>query len=107
MLVLGCVGSRVCFFEEDEGCVGSRGSAVFWFWRFWGVFVLEVLEWDGSHLQGSSRKAGDCPILGLCDGGHVHIPAARRVDDVNDLRLSLCCDLEGTDSKMGLLYTLL
>ena len=63
------------------------------------MFVLEVLEWDGSHLQGSSREARDCPVLGLCNGGHVHIATARRVDDVNDLRLSLCCDLERTESR--------
>lgn len=59
-------------------------------------FVLFLLLVFGvaTDLKRSTREAEDCPVFRLGHRAHVHVPAARRIDDVDDLWLPLSCDLK-------------
>lgn len=46
-----------------------------------------------TDLKCSSGEASDCPIFGLCNGGHIHIATSSSVDDINDFWLPLRRDL--------------
>lgn len=46
-----------------------------------------------ADLQRPAREAADGAIFRLCHSGHVHVTAACRIDDVDNLWLPLRCDL--------------
>lgn len=50
-----------------------------------------------TDLKCSTREAHDCPIFWFSHRGHVHVTAAGCVNDVNDLGLSLGCDLQANE----------
>lgn len=47
-----------------------------------------------ADLKCSPREASDCPIFGLRNCGHVHVTTTSGVDDINDLWLPFCRDLQ-------------
>lgn len=62
------------------------------FTAYIGLFFL--ISKMSTDLKYSSGEASDCPIFRLCQRGHVHVTAACRVDDVDDLWLPLSRDLK-------------
>lgn len=57
--------------------------------------LLNIVSTD---LKCSTREAHDCSIFRFGHRGHIHVTAAGCVDDINDLGLSLSCDLK--DNKL-------
>lgn len=56
-------------------------------------FLIVLVSKMSTDLKCSPREASDCPIFRLHHRGHVHVTAACRVDNVDDLWLPLSCDL--------------
>lgn len=54
-----------------------------------------------TDLKCSPREASDCPIFGLCNGGHIHIATSSSVDDINDFWLPLGRDLRHGGIGLG------
>lgn len=52
-----------------------------------------LIAMASTDLECSTREAHDCPIFRFGHRGHVHVTAAGCVNDINNLGLSLSCDL--------------
>lgn len=62
--------------------------------RICNIYIYTHIIKMSTDLKCSPREAGNCPIVGLCNCGHVHVATASGVDDINDFWLPFRRDLQ-------------